>query len=537
MKIAPLPAVTARRGSVRRCLAALAGLASVLDAGAVLAQSAPAPSEEQLGYIPGSRQYQSLGLSPYAPTAGTLPGGVTPAFGAPSPSNEWNFTFAGYMSATLMASRGERRNVSSGQSEGAWNVPGRTAEEWASFTSTSPVQTNWVNLKFLYGTQNVTAQVSVDTWNPSRPTTFYQFGSQYFINQGFLRFRLPPIEGARLLWNVGYFSAAYGNLGRYGGGIYTNALAGLVQGVGETLHAEYDLSDTLIIEVEHGIQGPRAGKAPNEVAPVGSNLSANPNWVAAFTHHAHAGIVRKGEVTLQAQLHYLMNWSQDDRSRREVDVPTTDAIDERHPKDGTVSVYGADVRAIHPVFGYLAAGAAYVVADHAYPLKGLTTYGGEGDRLTSAWFGEDSGGSGKLLVAGVNYGGSIGRIVTYPAPFPSNHADLQIDAGLHVAKSWSDSEPFDRLRHKYGANALYTPLSWFGAGVRIDRVVPNSRDSEETFHVIAPRLQFKTDWNSHETISLHYVKWFYGAHTRGDNLVPRYQLDDQLVALNFNMWW
>jgi hypothetical protein len=38
-------------------------------------------------------------------------------------------------------------------------------------------------------------------------------------------------------------------------------------------------------------------------------------------------------------------------------------------------------------------------------------------------------------------------------------------------------------------------------------------------------------------VTLHYVKWFYGSRTRGDNFTPRYKLDDQLVALNFNMWW
>jgi hypothetical protein len=86
---------------------------------------------------------------------------------------------------------------------------------------------------------------------------------------------------------------------------------------------------------------------------------------------------------------------------------------------------------------------------------------------------------------------------------------------------------------------MYTLLPWFGVGLRVDRVIPNSKNSKETFHVLAPRLQFKTDWNSREAISIRYVKWFYGEESRneGTGLRSPDRLDDQLWALNFNMWW
>ncbi|HWA74186.1 MAG TPA: hypothetical protein VG937_17705 [Polyangiaceae bacterium] len=543
-----MPARLSFRPKLRRfgIAAALAAVIAVCATSASAQTAAPAnatapsPTKDELaeaGYIPGYRQYQSLGLSPYAPGVGTLPGGVTPSFGAPTPRQDWTFTFAGYMSATAQASIHDRRNVSPGQSESVWHIPTRTPDEYASFTSTAAIQGSWVDLKFLYGSQYVTAQVSIDTWNPSQPTTYYQLGSQYFINNAFLSFRVPPLSGVRLLWNVGYFGSTYGNLGRYGGGMYVNPLQGTVQGVGEQLTAEYDLSDKLVATLDHGIVGPRVGTAPQDVAPNGSNGSASSNWVSAFVHHAHLGLVKKGDPTLQLQLHYLTNWAQDDRSQRRLDVPTTEAIDESYFRDGRMTVLGLDARAIHPVWGYLAGGVSYLFGHNAYPLRGLQTYAGEGERLTNAWWGRDTTGTGKLLVGAINYSTSVGRMVTYPDPFPGNHADLQIDAGFHIAKSWTDSEPFQRTRHKYGVNALYTFSPYMAAGVRVDRVVPNSLDSRETFHVLAPRLQFKTDWNSHEAITLHYVKWFYGSRTRGDNNTPLYLLDDQVVALNFNMWW
>jgi hypothetical protein len=504
------------------------------------ARTPPAPKDElaEPGYVPGYRQYQALGLSPYAPSVGTLPGGITPAFGAPTPRQDWTFTFAGYMSATAQASFHERRNVAPGQSDTVLHVPTRTPDEYASFTSTNAVQGSWVDLRFAYGSQYVTAQVSLSTWNPTQPTSYYQLGSQYFINNAYLEFRVPPLGGVRLLWDVGYFSSSYGNLGRYGGGgMYVNPLDGTVTGVGELLRAEYDLSDKLVLTLVHGISGPRVGTPPQGVVPTGANGNANPNWVAAFTHHAHIDVVKKGDLTLQGQFHYMTNWAQDDRSQRRLDDPTTEAIDESYFKDGRISVYGFDARAIHGVWGQLAAGVSYLVAKNAYPLRGLQTYAGEGERLTNAWLGRDTTGTGQVLVAAINYTTSVGRMLTYPEPFPGNHADLQLDASFHIAKSWTDSEYFQRTRHKYGVNALYTFSPYMAAGVRVDRVVPNSLDSEETFHVLTPRLQFKAGWNSHEAVTLQYAKWFYGKRTHGDNNTPLYLLDDQVVALNFNMWW
>jgi hypothetical protein len=76
----------------------------------------------------------------------------------------------------------------------------------------------------------------------------------------------------------------------------------------------------------------------------------------------------------------------------------------------------------------------------------------------------------------------------------------------------------------------------------VDRVSPNSRDSQETFHVVAARLVFKTDWQSRESIMLMYAKWFYGDNTHPEYgsvtpSLPLPRLDDQLIAVNVNMWW
>lgn len=507
---------------------------------------------EQPGYLPGYRTYQGLGLSPYVPRVGEFPGAVTPSFGVPSPSDDWTFTYAGYMSASLQVSINEREAPLPGQRKVVFHTSPDVVEEYASFLSTNAVPGNWIGANFSYGNSYVTATTSINTWNPGRPAITP--GGQYFINDMFLRFRVPPLGKLRLAATVGYFSNTYGGLGRYGGGFYTNPMTGSIQGAGETLVAEYDLSDSVILVAEHGItgtDGPRVGFVPAEVVSGtgnGANLG-DPQWPAAFVHHAHLGVVRKGDTQLQAQVHVMSNWAQDDRVQRTstgpsdpyCDLPTTREIDECYVKDGRIRVLGWDVKMLSRTFGVLGIGGAYIHAHYSDPLKGLMTFAGDGERITSAWVGLGRSGTGKVWVGGLSYSLSIASLMLSPEPFDGQAPDITIDAGLNIAHSSSDDPIFNgRTRHKYGVKATYTFHRYVGAGVRFDRVVPSSKEPAQTFHVLVPWVQFKTDWTSHETISLSYVKWFLGRETHLDGMNPKFAYgttDDQMVALNFNMWW
>lgn len=515
-------------------------------------QSAPeAPSSEPelailtedelagAGYLPGYRRYVSVGSSPYSPRVGGLPGGVTAGYGAPMPESDWTFRWSGYMNVSLQASIDKRQRTVEGQSRTVFHIPPATIDEYGSFVGTSTVPGNWIGMNFAYGTSYVSANVSIDTWNPTRPTTYYQLRSQYFINNAYLAFQPVDVGGFRLRWNVGYFANSYGGLSQYGNGIYTSPVVGGPRGVGETTVAELELSEDLVAVAEHGIMGNRDGRVPDDLVPSMITGYTRPTWPSAWVHHAHAGLIRKGDPEIRAQIHYLTNWSQDERVEQEVDNPQTRQLDESSPRDGRINVYGVDARLSDSVWGYFALGTALIKGKNAYPLKGLNTYGGDGEQLTDRWWGVDTGGTGKLWILAMNYGFSLGRILSYPVQFTEG-PDVEINAGFHLTRTWSDFDGFDgRWRHKYGADVMYTFMRYMGIGLRGDRVVPSSKDSGETFHVIAPRLQLKTDWNSHEKISLMYAKWFYGSRTRneGTGLRTPERMDDQMVALNFNMWW
>jgi hypothetical protein len=456
------------------------------------------------------------------------------------------------LTASLQTSINQRPDPIAGQSKTTFHVPPQTVDEYGSFVGTSTMPGQWAQLNFVYGNRYVSANLSLTTWNPTDPTTYYQIGSQQFINNIFLAYTPPPLAGVRFHAQAGYFYNNYGAIGQYGLGMYTNALVGGVRGVGEDLVAEYDASDVVTLKAEDGIMGNRNGMGAFNIIPSGQNGAGNPIiWPSSWVHHAHLGIEKRGDITVHGGLHYLTNWSQDDRVQAATDNLQTRQINESYVRDGRIQTYGADVGFLHPILGYLGAAVSYTNAQDAYPVKGLVTFGGDGESLTNRWFGQPTTGSGQLVAAGVNYSASIGRIVSYPVPFSGDGPDLTVQAGFVFAESWGDfsgtappllngAQSFNgRQRYKAGADLLYTFSSFMAAGFRADVVVPNSHDSQETFAVIAPRLIFKSDWNSRDTVSLIYGKWFYGPHSHAEasSITPSDRLDDQLLALNVQMWW
>jgi hypothetical protein len=320
--------------------------------------------------------------------------------------------------------------------------------------------------------------------------------------------------------------------------MYVNPIIGYMRGAGETLTVERDVSDSLVVILEHGIMGPRTGTVPLDatgVQPLDNTL-----WPASWVHHAHLGLLKKGDPGIQATLHYVSNWSQDDTRQFAVDNTKTQAVDEARLKDGRIDVFGFDAHLNTNTWGSVGIGGAFIRGENAYTLKGFSTWAGDGEQLTDRWWGPQSLGNGKLYVAGINYAVSLGKIVSYPVPFAGDGPDIVINAGFVIAGVETSYQPLDgRVKYKYGIDGLYTFLKYVGAGLRVDEVVPNGGESRETLWVLAPRLQFKSDWNSRETISLRYAKWFYGSRTHSDLLGARRidRLDDQLFALNFNMGW
>ncbi len=492
------------------------------------------------GYIPGYRKSMGLGIAPWVPRVGSVPGGFTPSFAAPSPTSDWAFNFTGYMSAALRTSFSQRKNdASPEQHTSGYHSPPQTADQYGTFTGTNTVPGSWADLTFQYGNRYVTGYVSIATYDPSRAASYTNPGSQYLLNNVYMTIRVPPLDHARLAFTVGAVPNFYGALEQYGVGAYAPYVIGYVPGVGETANFEYDLTSHLTLQVEQGVRGVIASP-PKGIVNNNSTGFANQTWPASWVHHEHIGFLHRGDIQVQGALHYFYNWSMDDRTALPVDNTMTIGVDEAHPKDGHISELGADFRILGGRYGYFAAAGAYLRGRDSALLTGLNTYGGTGVRLFKDWWGQNSHGNGTLAVVAAEYNLSIGTLVRYPLAFYGEGPDLIAMVAVQHAQTTSDDAAFDgRARNKFGTEWTYRMLSWFGIGARFDHVRPNSKDADESFSVITPKLYFKSNWTSHDLVTVQYARWFYGSHTaaQGTDPVAHENLDNQMLSVAFGMWW
>jgi len=76
----------------------------------------------------------------------------------------------------------------------------------------------------------------------------------------------------------------------------------------------------------------------------------------------------------------------------------------------------------------------------------------------------------------------------------------------------SDVDRMNGVRRlKYGADLAYDALPWFGIGTKFDRVQPNNKVPEQSFGMLSPRIVFRSNWVTHEAITLQYTRYFYNA--------------------------
>ena len=76
----------------------------------------------------------------------------------------------------------------------------------------------------------------------------------------------------------------------------------------------------------------------------------------------------------------------------------------------------------------------------------------------------------------------------------------------------SDVDRMDGVRRmKYGADLVYDALPWLGVGTKFDRVQPNNKLPEQSFGILSPRIVFRSNWVTHEAITLQYSRYFYNA--------------------------
>ena len=306
-------------------------------------------------------------MSPYAPSVGALPGGMTPGFQAPMPPNEWTFNFTGFMNISAQFGLSDRPNPAPARA--TCSRAAAVVEDYQSFVSTTTAPGNWVQMNFRYGNRDVTANLTLSTWNPSAPTTYYQLGSQNSVNNAFLTYNIPPIGKLRLRATLGYFFNNYGNLGPYTAGIYQMPYVGGARGIGELLTGEYPLTPRLRCS-PRTVSWATATAARRPAIPPRIRTTTRPAARASYVHHLHVGLTRKTENMLSSQLHWMFNFAQDDRLQFDVDgTPMNDnmvtrSIDESHIPDAPSGVRLRRLL-VPPGYGLLAIGGSRIDAHDA----------------------------------------------------------------------------------------------------------------------------------------------------------------------------
>jgi hypothetical protein len=557
--------------------------AAPVAAAAAAKPQAPPEAKDELarpGYIPGYRRYPWIGLPPYVPHSASAFGHATAPYGAQGPADVWNFNFSGFFAAGVRAAI-RQRPLPPGSERDTTAL--RNAVQTGEPFSAGGTQGSWVQMTFEYGNRIATAHVNLTTWNPSRGASFTQLGSQNFVDSAYMTFRIPPISKLRLGVSVGAFAQSYGNLGQYGGGFYSNAV-GQVRGVGETVSAEYDLTDTLVLTADHGIMS-GGDKAPGgcekppsadgrrvpcppgvAVAPGNLGDSYDP---AAWVHHVHVGLIRNGDLTLQGQLHYLQSWSQDDRGLLPQTRPPTSGslagyepdprpetpsrvgelqgLDESLTRgDGRFDAYGATLGFRGGQWFRGGIGAVYGRAENAYALHGLSvSYVGDGETFSRDWTGPRSieSSTGDLVGSITSFAAeaefSWGTLWRLPEPYWGEGFNVTTGLGFQYGVIGSEDPARDGwAMYRAGIDSAVSILPWLGAGVRVDQVNPNLDRSEQTFYALTARLVFRTWWNSHESVTLQYNKWIYGDEVPINfRAPPNEKLDTDALSFGFGMWW
>jgi hypothetical protein len=338
----------------------------------------------------------------------------------------------------------------------------------------------------------------------------------------------------------------------YDEGRYGTAVIGKIFGVGETLTAELALAGTLSLQLEHGIKG-KFDKPPVGLVQDNSNEFGRSIEGATFAHHAHVGFAWNEVV--QAGLHYIRSFSQDDRAiklTRPVDDPST-MVDEsqqvtydKTQPDGSLTVLGAEIAVRGGRFGRFYIGVSRTALSHTETLSGLVQVlnTGSGYSFMERYLGPASHGTGRLFTVGSEYTISLGKLTRYPEDFWGEGTDVLVSVFGMYNEVKSDDPAYDgRRSYKLGTELTYSALPWLAASGRFDRLVPDTESSGRSFAVVSPKLIFRTSWQTREAITLQYAKWIYGSSPfyEGDRIGlmnnPGQKLDDQMVAIYASMWW
>jgi len=464
-----------------------------------------------------------------APTTRIAQASVTSVSGPPAVVKDegWKFEFHGYLRAPMMVGVGHRDNPGPGQSSTTFHSPIIPDGQYLSWQSTPHNKSDWAELYLSVGNSLAKGTVSLQGYN------FYQ-GSfsdsvkQLGVSDGYVD--LTPdlgYDNVRLSLRAGAFSNKYGSAGRYDAGEYDTYMFGRVHNAGGALHVDFDIDENNTVWGEYGL----GVKKPDP--------SQYNNTRFTMLQHVHAGFNHTKDMQFSA--HYLNSWTQEEERNMKNDGSDTAGTSVTNVPDGKMWVAGLDARFELGAFGYLYGAYSHVGLKDALTVGraievihasgggefglgmvdnylGLSCVGPGGANTPYYKTGQAcSKGTGSVDTLLAQYEFGLTNFLQQSSGgerFWGDGPDLTLKLYGMYNKVKSDVAANDGIHKlKYGADLAYAALPWLTAGVRFDRVQPNSRIAEQSFAILSPRLVFKSKFVTREAITLQYSRYMYNQRT------------------------
>jgi hypothetical protein len=510
--------------------------------------TAPKDARPTPGYLAGFRELPSISLSPYAPLGYWPSLGIAPVFGSHPPDSGFRFEVHGYINLPLRVGIGSRPNPGPGQNSTTLHgdpvLPG-ASYGWFDMTPTMPYP--YAQSTFVIGNDVVKATASLGAWNISESmtaSTYFQNPAQQWFAQGFVDYT-PKTGPISVKIRAGAYPERYGSMGQYDVGAYAAPLIAYVRGAGATATVVFPFEYDLDLKLEAGFKGD-LNHPPTGLAPSPSNNFASASQGATFAGHAHASLTYQQLATLS--LHYIGGFEHDDRVDNFDDPSTTQTNEAIDRADSRLDVVGTDLTVNGGRFGYFYLGAVksnFHSIEHINDLVQILNTG-SGKLLMQRYLGQQGHGNGGLLLLGTQYTVSLGTLLRYPTEFWGEGPDLLVSVFGMLGSTSSDDPTFDgRKMLKYGTELTYSVLPWLAVSGRVDHVVPNTGDMQQSFVVFSPKLVFRNDWQGSwrgGTLSLQYSAYGLGSHVivNGDTRLmnnPSGRPDTQMVAIFATLSW
>lgn len=429
-------------------------------------------------------------------------------------------------------------------------------DQYLSFQSTPHNMRSWAEAAFEYGNGFAKGVLMLGSYNLTEGG-WNDVDANWGISQAYVL--LTPdlgYDNVRLWAKAGAIVDRYGTSGRYDAGEYDMYVFGRTHVMGETAHLDYDLTNAWTLYFEQGFGTHKPD--PN----------AYNNARYTLLHHEHAGIRQGRELEFGA--HYLMSWSQEEYRFSGLGIGEDKAPRNGLPR-GSLWVAGVEARAELGPFGYIYGAYSHVGARYALTVSRAlevlhASGGGEFNlgipanyldsprclltppssppppttgRPPENWAPLDldgcSDGNGSVDALHAQYEFStanFARQIAGGERFWGHGVDAVLK--LYGLAAFAKSEARDTTKVgttggnaalalapdgyavrklKFGADLEVNVLPWLSPALRFDRVMPNHHVPEQSFAVLSPRLELKSDFVAHERLTLGYSRYFYDQRT------------------------